>query len=1189
MTKFSPGEVLNDRYRLDEELGRGGTGTVLRAHDPELNRDVAIKVLTNLGLGTDGQARLQQEAQAIARLNHPNIVAVYDVGELDEVPFIVMEYVEGWDIHSRAPADFPEIVSVARQVCMALQHAHESGVIHRDLKPENILLQPDGTAKLVDFGIARSVASRMTSEGQITGTVYYLAPELALGQGFDGRADLYALGVMLYELSVGSLPFDKGDPLTIVSQHINAPPIPPRARNPEISPRLEALILQLMAKEQSERPASAAAVVEALDDPDFLDLAAVTDQEMAVLGRIARGRFVGRKKELKKARTIWTQTMAGSGQTLLISGEPGIGKSSLTRELATQAEISGGNALIGESYAEGGAPYSPFSQILRRALPKASQNGSQMSEFVVADLISLTPELRPNYPDLPEIPALDPDSEQRRLFESMVVLLSSLSEQSPILLILEDVHWADSGSLAMLRHLARRTKGQPIMLVATYREVELDESLPLQEMLVELNRERIASRLKLVRFGVDETQELLATIFQEEVSMEFTEGIYNETEGNPFFIEEVCKSLVEEGALYYENGEWHRPDDMADLDIPQSVRVAIQSRLLKLPDEILDSLRMAAILGREFDFDTLVAAAELDEETLIDALEHAEHAQLIEEIGSGSGGTFRFAHALIGSTLEEGLSGLRRRRMHHQVAAVIEEMRPDDYEALAHHYYESGDMDKGLEYSLKAGERALSRSAYNEARRHYGRALEIAEVDRRQDELASIYLALGDIESLRDLNLALSYYEQALELTQDPIEQAIIKGKIGSLKTFTGYEEGLSLLEEAVETLDTETHGNEVAQAIGAIGRFHHNRGQHRKALEQLEKAREIAEPLEDVETLNYVYVYLAGTYQHLAEVERSNEWAEREIEMGTRANYALAEAVGNEYLSENHGFMGRWEEALTYADRDEEIGQEKGLTNRVHWAKLCKLWAWRGLGQLGRAIEEGTLSLEQAESTGERRLAVLAGAELANAYADKGDFDLASQLAEVAAERALELEQAYMIATAQDALAYLPELQGDWQKARAIRGVTVEAALGTDNRLIPMVNGPGLAEALLEAKQVDEADELVQGVLQISERNRYPVVAARALRVLGRIHAHREEFEQAAETFAEALMICEKWNSRLLAGRILLDWAALEAAQGSTEAAEGKLERALEIFESSGAKFWVERTRAALDELALEEVSQDS
>ncbi len=1187
MTEFAPGVVLNDRYRLEAELGRGGTGTVFQAHDPELDRDVAVKILTNLGLGTVGRARLQQEAQAIAKLNHPNIVAVYDVGELDNVPFIVMEYVEGQDLHRRAPSDFAEIVSVARQVSLALQHAHDSGVIHRDLKPENVLVQSDGTAKLVDFGLARSVASRMTSEGQIAGTVYYLAPELALGQDYDGRADLYALGVMLYELSVGSLPFDQGDPLAVVSQHVNATPIPPRARNPEISPRLEALILQLLSKEQSARPPSAAAVVEALDDPDLLDPAAVTDQEMAVLDRIARGRFVGRQKELKQARTIWMQAMAGAGRTLLISGEPGIGKSSLMRELATQAEISGGKVLIGECYAESGAPYSPFSQILRRVLPATSENGSQISEFVIADLISLTPELRPYYPDLPEVPALDPESEQRRLFESMVTLCSGLSEQSPVMLVIEDAHWADSGSLSMLRYIARRTKDQPIMLVATYREVELDESLPLQEMLVELNRERLASRLKLGRFGKRETRDLLAAIFQDEITPEFLESIYNETEGNPFFIEEVCKSLVEEGKLYYEDGDWHRPD-MVDLDLPQSVRVAIQSRLAKLPDKVLDGLRMAAVLGHEFDFDTLVAASGLDEEALIDALEAAERAQLIKEISGERGGTFRFAHALIATTLLEGLSGLRRRRMHHQVAAAIEDLHPDDYEALAHHYYESGDVDGGLEYSLKAGERALGLGTDNEARRHFSRALEIAEVDGRSDELASIHLALGDIESRGDFNRALDSYEQAITLTQDPIQQSIIKVKIGRLHAATGNEQGLSLLQEAVETLDPETHGNEVALAIAAIGRFHHNRGHHKQAMEQLEKARQIADPLKDMETLLYVYLFLAGTYQHLADFERSNEWARRQIELGTEAKYASMEAMGYEYLAENHAFMGRWEESLEYAERNEEIGRKNSLTDRVRWAKLVKLWALHNMGQLESAIKEGSLSLDQAEESGERRLAVLDGAQLARANADRDDFDTARQHAELSTERAQELNQAYMICTAQDALAYLHGLQGEWQQALASRNVTVKAAEGSDNRIIPMLNAPGLAEALLEIGQVGEADEVVRDVLDIARESRSPIQEARTLRVRGRIHAHEDEVGLASKAFAEALRLCEEWNSQLLAGRILVDWASLQVAHESKQTAAATLERSLKIFEAAGAKYWVNRARAALDELAPEGVSQD-
>jgi serine/threonine protein kinase len=211
--------LLNGRYRLEAELGRGGMGVVYRAHDTLLDRPVAVKVLSATELGTEGRARLLREARAAAGLNHPNIVSVHDAGEAQipehegATPFVVMELVEGPSLHDRRPDSLKETVAVARQVCAALEHAHARGIVHRDLKPENVLLSHDpiertgATAKLSDFGLARSMASRLSVEGAIAGTVFYLAPELALGQPYDGRADLYALGVMLYELATGRLPF----------------------------------------------------------------------------------------------------------------------------------------------------------------------------------------------------------------------------------------------------------------------------------------------------------------------------------------------------------------------------------------------------------------------------------------------------------------------------------------------------------------------------------------------------------------------------------------------------------------------------------------------------------------------------------------------------------------------------------------------------------------------------------------------------------------------------------------------------------------------------------------------------------------------------------------------------------------------------------------------------------------------
>ncbi len=243
------GNTINERYQVKSELGRGGMGIVYRAHDSTLNRDVALKLMSNTDLGTQGRARLLNEAQTVAQLDHPNIVTVFDAGEYEGKPYIVMQLVEGGTLHEHRPDNLDEILHVVKQVCAALDYAHQRDVIHRDLKPENVALSEDGTAKLMDFLLARSVASRMTSEGNIVGTVFYMAPEQAMGQELDGRADLYALGVMLYELTTGELPFVDENPIAVITQHINAPVVPPRAKNEAIPAYVDNLILNLMEKD----------------------------------------------------------------------------------------------------------------------------------------------------------------------------------------------------------------------------------------------------------------------------------------------------------------------------------------------------------------------------------------------------------------------------------------------------------------------------------------------------------------------------------------------------------------------------------------------------------------------------------------------------------------------------------------------------------------------------------------------------------------------------------------------------------------------------------------------------------------------------------------------------------------------------------------------------------------------------
>ena len=308
-----------------------------------------------------------------------------------------------------------------------------------------------------------------------------------------------------------------------------------------------------------------------------------------------------------------------------------------------------------------------------------------------------------------------------------------------MLLVLEDAHWAGSGTLFLLRHLARQMQRGRVMIVATYRQVELDAARPLHEVLLDLQRERLATRLKLPRLDSEQTREMLAILFDEEMAPESLAGIYTETEGNPFFIEEVCKALVGSGRLYFQDGRWHRPS-MEELGIPQSVRVAIQSRLKVLPAEAQEALRLAAILGREFEFDILAEASDQDEGVLIEALEDARRALLIEKVSAEAGGTFALVHGLIASTLIESTRTLQRRQLHRRAAAAIEARRPGDssrLEALAYHYSEAGEGEKAVNYLLQAGDQARVLYAHREAIDHYQQALHyLKEQAARSDDPA---------------------------------------------------------------------------------------------------------------------------------------------------------------------------------------------------------------------------------------------------------------------------------------------------------------------------------------------------------------------------------------------------------------------------------------------------------------------
>lgn len=460
--------------------------------------------------------------------------------------------------------------------------------------------------------------------------------------------------------------------------------------------------------------------------------------------------FVGRDALLSELHDALADAHAGAHRTVLLAGEPGVGKTRLASQLALRAHAEGTPVLHGRCDDGLGVPYQPFAEALEHHLAHAP--GTPLGRWP-QELGRLVPHLAEEH-DLGAPIRSDPRSEEHRLFAAVTSWLMATASAGGLVLVLDDLHWASPPTLRLLHHVLRHAPEHPgpgLLTVATYRDTDIDRDHPLQDALGELHRLPGMRRRSVEGLSEPEVLELLAVSAGHELdptALALAAAVHGETEGNAFFVGEVLRHLVETGVVRRVDGRW-RVTAAGRVHVPESVRDVITRRVSRLPETAGSVLGTAAVIGREVAVDVLVAASERSEADVLDALDAACAARLVVETGVDR---YRFAHALVQTTLAEQLSASRRRRVHQRVGDAIAELHPDDLTGLAHHLAaglgEDDDPGRAVAASLAAGQRALDRRAPGEAEHWYGQALELLR--HAPDEIREVRARLGLAIARRD-------------------------------------------------------------------------------------------------------------------------------------------------------------------------------------------------------------------------------------------------------------------------------------------------------------------------------------------------------------------------------------------------------------------------------------------------------
>jgi serine/threonine protein kinase/tetratricopeptide (TPR) repeat protein len=910
---------------------------------------------------------------------------------------------------ARDDEPWKRLLPVVWRLCGPLAFLHGEGIVHRDLKPENVLVRDDGQPVLVDFGLVSHSGADMSREalqavGQVVGTVAYMAPEQIRGELVDARADLYALGCILYELITGRGPFVGSLPVQILAQHLAAEPLPPSRLASGVPQELDDLVLRLLAKRQQDRLGYAddvAAVLASLGAGEGL-----TRAEPRPRAYLYRPALAGRGEALLTLERHLDALEGGSGGVVLIGGESGVGKTRLAMEAARMAAQRKLVVLGGECLDVGARPLEGLRKPLQAVADRCREHGRAETERILGARGKLLARYEPALSGLPgqdshpEPAELSSAAAQLRLFAYLSDTFTALSSQGPLVLLIDDLQWADDLTLGFLEFARRvvQLRQSPLLLIGTYRSEEAGE---------ELTKLLAAPGVESLLLGRLQEQ-ALSEIVRDMLALEapprlFVRFLAQQSEGNPFFVAEYLRTAVAEGLLYRDQfGRWQAAEpgervateaDYARLGLPRSLQQLVARRLDSVTFEARQLVEIASVLGRDVPQALLQAVSRMDEAPLMEAVEDLLARQVLEALESDR---LRFVHDKIREVAYDLIPAVARRALHRAAAETIEvrfaEELDDHLAALARHWEQAGEREQARPYHLLAARQARDRFAWREAETQYRAYLSLApepSLDTAQVRIElgeEVFFAQGELlRAIEEQKVAL----QEARALQSPELQGQALGSMGKLYRFIGQGDlAHAILLEALAIHRKAGDRRREGEVLGNLAAMHHVQGRIEEASPLYEEAIALLRHAGDPRLLGRVLGNWASLHHGRGRLETARSLYEQAISSHRQAGDRTGEAsvLGN--LAVLHYDQGHIDEARQMYERSLELHRQVGdrRGEGVVLGNLAGLYDEQGQFEEARQLYERSLELHR--QVGDRRSEGRGLTNLANLELEQGRHD---------------------------------------------------------------------------------------------------------------------------------------------------------------------------------------------------------